>query len=251
MKRQESRHCDSLPGKRRQAFEEVANKEFRTAGEFPLVFVSIISNSIAANRNAANFLFRTLGGNIMKRQWLWGILPSILMACQVPTGPEDESLSSQKTHDAEIIEVQLWAGRIKYAAYVGGGEWRATFEVKVMVDSTKNIRDDCEITLFWKSQSAPPTASETGWASFPGMFPHGLASIDGHWLDRLPLRPPLQVYWMRARVMSELFDPVEVIGMCNFLESSERPTMMWNSAVDMEYGLGTRLLAKAKANKRH
>lgn len=188
---------------------------------------------------------------MIKRQWLLGILPPILMACQTPMSSNYESLSSQKTREANTIEVQLWAGRIKYAAYIGGGEWRATFEVKVMVDSTMNVRDDCEITLFWKSQSTPPAASESGWASFPGMFPHGLASIDGHWLDRLPLRPPLPVYWMRARVMSDLFDPVEVIGMCNFLESVEQPTMLWDSAVDLEYGLGTRLLAKVKANKRH
>lgn len=51
-----------------------------------------------------SFLNRKLGGNMMKRQWLWGILPLILMACQTPTGPEDESLSSQKTHEAETIE---------------------------------------------------------------------------------------------------------------------------------------------------
>ena len=188
---------------------------------------------------------------MMKRQWLWGILPLILMACQAPTGPEDESLSSQKTHEAETIEVQLWAGRIKYAAYVGGGEWRATFEVKVMIDSTTNIRDDCEIALFWKSKPTQPAASETGWASFPNMFPHGMASIDGHWLDRLPVQAQPPVYWMRARVTSDLFGLGEVIGMCNFLESVEHPTMMWNSAVDMGYGLGSRLLARAKLKRRH
>lgn len=187
---------------------------------------------------------------MMKRQWFLGILLPILMACQTPTSTDDESLSSQKTQETNTIEVQLWAGRIKYAAYVGGGEWRATFEVKVMVDSTKNIRDDCEITLFWKSQSTPPTASETGWASFPSMFPHGLASIDGHWLDRLPVQAQPPVYWMRARITSERFDPIEVIGRCNFLESVEQPTMMWNSAVDLRYGLGTRLLAKARVNQR-
>jgi hypothetical protein len=56
---------------------------------------------------------------------------------------------------------------------------------------------------------------------------------------------------MRARVESDVFDPVEVIGMCNFLESVERPTTMWNSAVDLGYGLGTRLLARARVNKRN
>lgn len=187
----------------------------------------------------------------MQRQLLFGILSGLFLACQQPLSSEGENASTQKTVESNIIEVQLWAGRIKYAAYVGGAEWRATFEVKVLLDSSKSIRDQCEITLFWKSQSTPPTASEGDWASFPNMFPHGLASIDGHWLDRLPLRPPLVVYWMRARVMSTIFDPVEIIGMCNFLESVERPTMMWNSAVDLQYGLGTRLLAKARANKQH
>ena len=187
---------------------------------------------------------------MMQRQLLFGILTGLCLACQQPLGSEDESVSTQKTHDAETIEVQLWAGRIKYAAYVGGGEWRATFEVKVMVDSTMNIRDQCEITLFWKSKSTPPTVSEGNWASFPNMFPHGLASIDGHWLNQLPVQAQPPVYWMRARVMSNMFDSVEVIGMCNFWESVERPTMMWNSAADLGYGFGTRLLAKIKVNKR-
>lgn len=187
----------------------------------------------------------------MKHRWLLGILSWTIMACQQPVGPKDERISTQKTLEGTTIDVQLWAGRIKYAAYVGGAEWRATFEVKVMVDSIRIIRDECEITLFWKSKSTRPTAGEGGWASFPSMFPHGLASIDGHWLDRQPVEAQPPVYWMRARVEGDMFDPVEVVGMCNFLESVEHPTTMWNSAVDLGYGLGTRLLARARVNKRN
>ncbi|MGH7450726.1 MAG: hypothetical protein ACRENG_05240 [bacterium] len=149
----------------------------------------------------------------------------------------------------KTVDIQLWAGRIKYAAYVGGFEWRATFEVKVIVDSTKNIRDSCEITFFWKSKATKPTANEGGWISSPGMFQHGLMSIDGHWLDRLPLSPPRESYWMRARVVGDRFDATDVIGMCNFLESVERPDTMWNSADDLGYGLGKRILARTKVSE--
>lgn len=186
----------------------------------------------------------------MSKHGIFCILVWALFACQAPVAPKEESTSLQAMGEKKTIEIQLWAGRIKYAAYVGGGEWRATFEVKAIIDSTKNIRDDCEITLFWKSKATQPTANESGWASFPNMFPHGLASIDGHWLDRLPPQPPLSVYWMRAHVTSNTFDPVELIGMCNFSESVERPDRIWNSAVDLGYGFGTRLLAKIKTNKR-
>ncbi|MCG3156448.1 MAG: hypothetical protein DKINENOH_03072 [bacterium] len=187
---------------------------------------------------------------MMKRRWLFGILPWIFLTCQTPTDPVDDRLSSQKTHEVNTIEVQLWAGCIKYAAYVGGLEWRATFEVKVMVDSTKNIRDDCEITFFWKAKSTKPVVTESGWISHPGIFKHGLMSIDGMWLDRLPLSPLPQPYWMRAQVTGNIFDSVDVIGMCNFLESAIRPDTLWIESDDMGYGFGERMLASTKVSRK-
>jgi hypothetical protein len=61
--------------------------------------------------------------------------------------------------------------------------------------------------------------------------------------------PPPESYWMRARVTSGLFGSIDVTGMCNFLESVERPDTLWISADDMGYGVGNRILARAKVNK--
>ncbi|GEM_PF-5123931 len=178
--------------------------------------------------------------------YIFCILSGVLISCRAPVGPEEPGASAQKSDEKQTIDMQLWAGRIKYAAYMGGHEWRATFEARVMVDSTENIRDQCRIKFFWKSKLTEPTVDETGWISFPGRFKHGLMSIDGIWLDRLPPSPPPEAYWMRAQVMSARFDTIDIIGMCNFLESVEHPDATWNSAEDFGYGLGDRILASQK-----
>ncbi len=185
----------------------------------------------------------------MRKKYIFCILPWVALACQAPVEPGDKLSSLQKAEETKTIEVQLWAGRIKYAAYIGGLEWRATFETKVIIDSSlENIRDKCQIEFFWKSKSTKPTADEAGWISFPGVYQHGLMVIDGHWLDRLPRMPPPESYWMRTRVTSGLFGIVNVTGMCNFLESVERPDTLWISSDDMGYGLGKRILARAKVS---
>ena len=140
------------------------------------------------------------------------------------------------------------AGRVKYAAYIGGGEWRATFEAKILVDSTENIRDKSEITFFWKTKQSPPTADEDGWISAGSAsqaYPHGLMSIDGHWVDRHP--PSVPPYWIRARIVHDAFNSaIDVIGKCNFLEAVEKPETTWFSTVDLGYDLGDRVLASTQ-----
>ncbi|MFQ5628350.1 MAG: hypothetical protein ACE5I1_06290 [bacterium] len=174
----------------------------------------------------------------------------VFSACQVPTEPEDQAETAKRLTESQTFTIQLLAGRVKYAAYIGGGEWRATFETKILVDSTENIRDQCEITFFWKTKASRPSANEDGWISAGNAsqaYPHGLMSIDGHWIDRhttstLP-------YWMRARITHDAFDSaIDVIGKCNFLESVERPETAWISTIDLGYGLGDRILARLSIN---
>lgn len=169
----------------------------------------------------------------------------IFTACQVPTAPNDEAEPAKRLTETQTFTIQLWAGRIKYAAYVGGAEWRTTFEAKVIADSSVNIREKCEITFFWKAQHSRPAADEGGWISAGSAgqaYPHGLMSIDGHWVDRVPQTTP--PFWMRVIVTCESFESaVNVIGKCNFLESVEEPDRVWVSSVDLDYDLCDRVLA--------
>lgn len=174
----------------------------------------------------------------------------LFSACQVPTEPEDQAETAKRLTESQTFTIQLLAGRVKYAAYIGGGEWRATFEAEVLVDSTENIRDQCEITFFWKTKLSRPSAGEDGWISAGSAaqaFPLGLMSIDGHWIDRHPSSTP--PYWMRARIIHDAFDSaIDIIGKCNFLESAESPKVVWVSTADLDYGLGDRILASTVIN---
>ncbi|MFQ5632034.1 MAG: hypothetical protein ACE5I1_24960, partial [bacterium] len=174
----------------------------------------------------------------------------VFNACQEPNNVENEVETAISLTEAKRINIQLLVGQVKYAAYIGGGEWRATFEAKVLVDSTENIRDQCDITFFWKTKIGRPTADEDGWISAgvaSQAYPHGLMSIDGHWNDSYTT--PVQPYWMRARVTHDAFDSaINIIGKCNFLESVEKPDGVWISSVDLGYGLGDRILASEEVD---
>lgn len=69
---------------------------------------------------------------------------------------------------------------------MSGHEWRATFEVKVLLPSRENIANKCRIEFYWKRNTP-----EEKWIDSTGFFKYALASIDGHWLDRQPISMPL------------------------------------------------------------
>ncbi len=73
--------------------------------------------------------------------YIFCILSGVLISCSAPVGPEAQSTAIPKADENQTIEVQLWAGGVKYATYVGGLEWRATFEAKVLSAAAENIRD--------------------------------------------------------------------------------------------------------------
>ena len=184
----------------------------------------------------------------MRMVCLLGCLIWLFSAYQVPTEPVEEADAVKRLSEAQHIHIQLWAGRVKYAANRGGNEWRATFEVKVLVDSSENVRDQAEIAFFWKASRQRPAADEQGWitaGSAAAHYPHGLMSIDGHWIDRQPLTTP--PYWIRATVFhTAIKSRVDMIGLCNFLETVEQADTTWNSQADLGYGLGDRILAEIK-----
>jgi len=69
---------------------------------------------------------------------------------------------------------------------LSGHEWRATFEVKVLLPSRENIANKYRIEFYWKRNTP-----EEKWIDSTGFFKYALASIDGHWLDRQPILMPL------------------------------------------------------------
>ena len=184
----------------------------------------------------------------MERVILLSFLCFLSSSCgEFLTQPEklfpSESISKEKLN----AEVELWAGRVKYAAYMGGGEWRATFEVKVMQLSGENIRDRCKIDFYWKKKVTVPSSNEKKWSG-GNYFKHGLASIDGEWVDRLnsPLEP---VWWIRAHIYNPIDGiNVNLIAKCNFFEKREKPERGWISSLDMDYDLGDRILASVTTN---
>lgn len=157
-------------------------------------------------------------------------------------------LVPQSIASAGVYRVQLWAGRVKYAAYIGGGEWRATFEVKVLDPRGVNVRDDCKIRFYWKKKRLKPGPAEAGWISTaPTAFRNGLMSIDGVWLDRQPIHD--QPWWMRAEVSIPTFPHrFNVIGLCNFLERVETPAGAWSADRDLGYDMGDRILGSLRVD---
>lgn len=180
----------------------------------------------------------------MTKLILWLGTICLLTACQLPLSVNEQKESTKNTAGIESFRIQLCAGRIKYAAYVGGGEWRATFEANVETLDGENLRDQCKMRFFWKTSRQRPSPNESGWISAgtaESAYPHGLMSIDGHWIDRVPVTTP--PYWMRVEIKNErLQQVVNVVGMCNFVESVEKPAATWDPAVDLGYGLCDRVL---------
>ena len=194
-----------------------------------------------------NFL---LVASVMKKatwfgQMLQVLIATVLASCtHLVTEPVEPISDPPHGIEQAAVRVQLWAGRVKYAAYDGGAEWRATFEVKVLLPAGENIRDRCRIDFQWKQNATKPSPTEPNWSG-GNYYRHGLASIDGHWLDRQPTGDP-PPWWMLAKVSSPKHKvDITVVGMCNFLEHVEQPDGGWISSVDMDYGVGDRILASA------
>ena len=184
----------------------------------------------------------------MKNIYLLPFISIIAFSClQLPTKPDSATGEETFKKSGEIgnLIIQLWAGRVKYAAYVGGGEWRATFEVKVIMESGENIRDKFKVKYYWKQKHSLPVPEEDHWISGGEFYPHGLMSIDGNWLDRQGSSAP--PFWMRAHIVNDSLNlSLNIIGLCLFKESVEQPDTTWISWVDMQYDVGDRVLASLK-----
>lgn len=175
-----------------------------------------------------------------------GVMGLWLLSC-VPLPTETQSEAPERAGQREPwpakITLELRAGRVYYAAYMGGHEWRATFETVIIKDGDSTFLDQAEVKFYWMAKRTRPEVEEDGWITSEPIFPHGLNSIDGHWLDRQPAADP--VWWMMAHVrLPSCGVERKLVGMCNFLEGVERPDRGWDFSRDMKYGICDRVLAR-------